>query len=234
MTSSLKGISSRHFRFSVFVFVLAALLNDAIRSHAAIIGYRFEGTVGLISPTGVTPFGVQATTGAPATPVTGHFYYDLDSTGNVNGLSSEYQQSIANGFSATINGHVISADSYFVSVADRTGTAFDTFSVVYSSFTGPPPTSPLTVDDTPHTTGRFSVTFNGSSSVFSNKLLPTTLNSASFSIKNGMLTESSSAPGIFFNITTLVAIPEPSGIVLCSGGTFLLFGFKRRRRLHLR
>jgi hypothetical protein len=226
--------SIRILRTSFAFFTFVCLFEMVSPCDAALIGYKFDGTVSIISPTNAIPFGVVAASTPPATPVTGRFFYDTLSAGVVNAGSATYQQSISNGFSATINGKLISTDSYVVSVDDRTGSAFDTFAVYFSSFGSPTPISPLIVDGTPFTTGRFSLALNGSSNVFSSPELPMALNSATFSIKNGMLTESSTFVGIFFNITSLVPIPEPSAAVLSFGGAFVLFRFTRRRRHSLR
>jgi hypothetical protein len=207
------------------LFALSAALivfGNTARLQGAMIGYAFTGVVSGLSPSNATPFSLSL---SPSASVNGQFHYDTESIGVASGSSVKYQQQISSGFWAYFDNHLVTTDSFVVTVTDRVAPSTDIFSVAFNSFGTPAPTSPLFVDGTPHTAGRFSISLSGLD-VFSSPALPLSLDLSSFNSNTNMLTKSSTFAGASFQLTSLIQLPpsstpEPATVKYVSAGLLL-------------
>ncbi|HTQ38315.1 MAG TPA: PEP-CTERM sorting domain-containing protein [Pirellulales bacterium] len=167
----------RAFSFAVIFVILIASAADTTWGSA--VGYSFSGTVSFVSPAG-PPYGVTIEAN---TPFSGRFFYDPNtspiSAGNGTNTSI-YPQLILSGFSATIGGLNLNADSYAVQVFyNHSGQ--DEVQILFSSnLTAAPPVDPLMVNGTAYSVGDFDVDFFAPTSLYTNSALPSSLSLSSF------------------------------------------------------
>jgi hypothetical protein len=195
-------------------------LSGLPRCGAAEVGYKFSGLV--ISSTGP----VFGKTLPRFTSVSGKFLYDNESAPTespsdcLGGQCAGYEQKIANGFSATFTSASTSlslrADDYdvvinndFMDPAQGNATE-DGFVVRWYGNLDPPLTGPLYVDGAPHSTGRFSVTMNGSSDAFTDDSIPMSLPLPKFPSSGRLGTLSDMNSGntqVLFSISSVTQFP---------------------------
>jgi hypothetical protein len=187
------------------VYLAAGFLAVGLNSAAAgIVTYQFTGTtINVTNPA----FGMTIPNG---TAVSGKFQYDtsappFSTVGNL----SIYPQSIANGLQANFGSFPVSASSYMVKIRnDQAGT--DVFTIQWSSFDNPPPSSPLVANGTNQTAGAFSIMLAYLTNPFSDTSLTPTLPSSGYlASPTNYVSQQLSPLDVPFTLTSLVAIPEP-------------------------
>ncbi len=196
--------------------ILAALsCMSLVRYCVAVeVGYKFSGTVTTqFSP----PFGKSM---QPPTPVVGKFIYETDTaaTHPLSGCGdcTGYEQRLVNGFEASFGNTIVRADDYLVLVSNDSPVnplnpeqgVHDVFTVEFLSNLNPSLSDPLVVDGGNQTTGRFSVSLAGDSTVFPDSSLPNDLDPASFPImeRTGVLSQNpSGVPNVLFSVTSLTS-----------------------------
>jgi hypothetical protein len=213
------------------VYLTAGFLVAGLNSATAeIVTYQFAGTT-----TNVTnpPFGMPIPIGGT---VTGKFQYDtsappFSTVGNL----SIYPQSIANGLQANFGSYQVSASGYMVKIRnDQGGT--DIFTIEWSSFDSPPPSSPLVANGVNQTAGAFSIMLAYLTNPFSDTSLPSALPVTGYlPLSTSYLSQTLTPPlDASFNVAFL-AVPEPAGWTLGAVG-LLTIGIEcwRRARHNLR
>jgi hypothetical protein len=193
------------------VFVLSGILSACC--HAAQVAYEFVGTEQYALS---DPYGLQVTDSAP---VVGRFIYDTASpmTYAIPGCDcAGYRQQIPNGFIARIGDITIATDNYDIEVFNDTNPSgsnpSDVFTVVYSSDSVVPLTFPLVVNNAPHTTGLFGISFvDFSASVYSDHSLPPTVDLGQFQFSNGFFSDDPDSSGVGFSVDTLEPVSSRAG-----------------------
>jgi hypothetical protein len=198
-------------------------------AQATPITYEFQGSVAFV---GKMPFGLSVTSGAP---VVGEFTYDPASAATnilTDGLG--YAQHVTNGFWATIGNVSVSTDEYAIEIANNIpqpgGALSDEFTVAFSSALSPALTSPLVVDGVHHSIGLFALSFSGSSNLYSDASLPSSIQLSDFPTSFNLLSDTPSGIiDVLFNVTTLTRVPEPpSALLLLLGMGVFVYAAPRR------
>jgi hypothetical protein len=189
-------------------------------AHAEIITYDFSGSV-TIAPS--TAYGYTIPS---RTAVQGQFSYDTNSAGTASGATTDYEQSLASGFTANFGGLDVSASSYEVTVShdllQPNGSYADIFGVSFASNSNPAPSAPLIVGGTAESVGQLTILFLGPPTLFPGSALPSSLSESNFSSEVGFFSQTPTGlVDVAFSVTSLQAVPEPSGALLLLIGGFL-------------
>ena len=195
--------------------LLAALPLIALTElHASQVRFEFTG---FVSTSISAPYGIAISNGSP---VLGRFAYNPNASAtHAFPNASGYRQQIAGGFFASIGGASVVADEYIVEVSDNVpqsgGTFADAIAISFDGQLNPPLLAPLLVNGTSQTQGLFRINFAGPSSAFSNTQIPSTIQGNLFPTKLGFFSDASSpVVDVFFVITTLRSVPEPSTMAM--------------------